>query len=84
MPCSGDADQICGGSYAMSIYKYGDAFDFLGCFGDSVHARVLSGAFKNDSAMTTKVRKPAIIYIYICKRTFACRAVCFMYVYYWI
>lgn len=47
----------------MNLFKFGDAYDRLGCFADSGSARVLSGAFKkNDPDMTTAVIKPATMY----------------------
>ncbi|CAN0092627.1 unnamed protein product, partial [Sphacelaria rigidula] len=60
MACAGDDSETCGGNNAISVY-YGDSvpdstsatFTYLGCFADSVAARVLSvSAMKNDADLT--------------------------------
>lgn len=39
MPCAGDSEETCGGTYAMSVYE---PTDYLGCFVDSAISRVFS------------------------------------------
>ncbi|CAM9145257.1 unnamed protein product [Ectocarpus sp. 12 AP-2014] len=60
MPCGGDADEICGGSYAMSIYE-NDADDgeiddpsYLGCYSDPADSRVFVQGISSAS-MTAEI-----------------------------
>lgn len=54
MPCTGDADQICGGNKAVSVYEY-PRYTYVDCFADGSD-RVLSGQKFEDAAMTADVR----------------------------
>lgn len=53
-PCSGDAEEKCGGNNAISLYKY-ITYPVVGCFKDS-RDRVLSGDDLTGDDMTTEVR----------------------------
>ncbi|CAM9620491.1 unnamed protein product [Ectocarpus sp. 6 AP-2014] len=63
MPCGGDANEICGGFYTMSVYE-NDVDDgeteetedpsFLGCFSDPADSRVFVQDISSD-AMTAEV-----------------------------
>lgn len=72
MACAGDDSETCGGNNAISVY-YGDSvpdstsatFTYLGCFADSVAARVLSvSAMKNDADLTIDVRE-CVLYTFV-------------------
>lgn len=55
MPCTGDADEICGGPNAINVYQYAD-YTLEGCFVDSSVARVLTADATANGAMSTDVR----------------------------
>ncbi|CAM9844163.1 unnamed protein product [Ectocarpus fasciculatus] len=40
MPCAGDASQMCGGSYTMSVYKNDVDPSYRGCYSDPADSRV--------------------------------------------
>ncbi|CAN0001564.1 unnamed protein product, partial [Sphacelaria rigidula] len=52
MPCSGDSSQLCGGRYAINVFKYTN-YRSLGCFADDAPGRVLSAATFQVPDMTT-------------------------------
>lgn len=56
MACSGNSDEICGGSYALSIYSYDP--DYLGCWSDphTADTRLFSILIASSEDMTTAVR----------------------------
>ncbi|CAN0069455.1 unnamed protein product, partial [Ectocarpus sp. 6 AP-2014] len=65
-PCSGDADQTCGGFDAANVYRYPDdstpsptpsptTFVALGCYGDDREDRIMDELVLSDSSMTTEL-----------------------------
>ncbi|CAN0056146.1 unnamed protein product [Ectocarpus sp. 6 AP-2014] len=50
MACSGDASQICGGFYAMSVYENVDPVDpsYRGCYSDPADSRIFVEAGSSD------------------------------------
>ncbi|CAN0230057.1 unnamed protein product [Ectocarpus sp. 12 AP-2014] len=60
MPCGGDADEICGGFYAMSVYENDvedveiDDPSYLGCYSDPADSRVFVQDISSD-AMTAEI-----------------------------
>lgn len=61
MPCSGDPDEICGGSYSFDLYEMEWATppssdEFLGCFSDMKDDRVV-GYFVDIKDMTVELRE---------------------------
>ncbi|CAM9715355.1 unnamed protein product [Ectocarpus sp. 12 AP-2014] len=60
MPCGGDADEICGGFYAMSVYENdvddGETEDpsYLGCYSDPADSRVFVQDISS-AAMTAEI-----------------------------
>lgn len=63
-PCGGDAEETCGGSRALSVYKYGGAPDwvpegtkYLGCYVDTYRERVFTLNMTTDNAMTLQVQE---------------------------
>jgi glucan 1,3-beta-glucosidase len=72
-PCSGNAGEICGGTWRLGLYSYltcnstsldppAPGWKFKGCFTDSVSARTLSVQASVPGAMTVKLCQAA------CKR----------------
>ncbi|CAB1112590.1 unnamed protein product [Ectocarpus sp. CCAP 1310/34] len=55
MPCSGNSDEICGGSYALSVYSNDP--DYLGCWSDphSAETRLFPILIDTSDDMTTAV-----------------------------
>ncbi|CAM9117065.1 unnamed protein product, partial [Sphacelaria rigidula] len=68
-PCSGDADQTCGGFFAANVYLYGDigpepappaiftpeGYTYMGCYADNIDDRVLTGdVIKEDPTMESE------------------------------
>ena len=53
-PCTGDADQTCGGRNAISLYKY--SYSAAGCYKDN-RDRVLTEKYFDSDDMTTQVCK---------------------------
>ncbi|KAJ3003735.1 UNVERIFIED_CONTAM: hypothetical protein HDU68_005531 [Siphonaria sp. JEL0065] len=52
MPCKGNADEICGGSAALSVYTF-STFHYSGCFTDwADHPRVLKNLVSESDSMT--------------------------------
>ena len=65
-PCAGDDSEICGGSFAISVYQYPDVIvvpprTFLGCYADSKRGRIMT--YKDtDNDMTTDVSTNALFW----------------------
>lgn len=52
MPCSGNSDENCGGSYSMDVYAHDPTY--LGCFSDPADGRIF--VFESStSSMTAEV-----------------------------
>ncbi|KAJ3017206.1 UNVERIFIED_CONTAM: hypothetical protein HDU68_011804 [Siphonaria sp. JEL0065] len=52
MPCKGNADEICGGRDALSVYTF-STFHYSGCFTDwADHPRVLKNLIRQSDSMT--------------------------------
>lgn len=62
-PCTGDAEETCGGYAAMSVYEYGglpgseipDGTKYLGCYKDVRFDRALSLKLTSSNDMTHEV-----------------------------
>ncbi|CAM9382480.1 unnamed protein product, partial [Ectocarpus sp. 8 AP-2014] len=54
MACSGDAGEICGGFYAMSVYENPDDSGYLGCYSDPADSRIFDLVDTSDD-MTSDV-----------------------------
>lgn len=63
VPCPGNNDENCGGSYRLSVYENTawiptvnpeiEGYGYLGCYNDTLSTRALSGSFMYDSENMT-------------------------------
>ena len=75
-PCTGDADEFCGGSFAMNVFEIsgtvtpapvpgpiagGDGYSYVGCRADASGDRVMGEIEETSSGMTTEVSDFALV-----------------------